>query len=127
MGGRVVQVRPAATAGLALMMLGFGAVGWAASAQQPEPVDDPAAYPDHPGREETVGFCTACHGFSIVAAQGMTREQWDGSLNWMTERHNMPDVEGDERRLLLDYLEKAFPPKAPATARGAWKSPFTPP
>jgi hypothetical protein len=116
-----------AAAGLLLLTVGASGLGIAVVAQQPEPVDDPAAYPDHPGREETVGLCTACHGFRIVAAQGMTREQWDGSLNWMTERHGMPAVEGDERRVLLDYLEKAFPPKAPASGRGTWKSPFTPP
>jgi hypothetical protein len=118
--------RAALAAGLAVML----AIGGAA-AQTPEP-DDPASFPAHPGREETVGFCTGCHGFKIVAAQGMSREQWDGSLTWMTQRHNMPEIEGEERKLVLDYLEKAFPPHAPAAAgaapgaRGTWKSPFAP-
>ena len=27
----------------------------------------------------------ACHGFKIVAQQGQTRQQWDDTLNWMTQ------------------------------------------
>ncbi len=118
--------RAALAASLAVSLGIFGA-----GAQTPVP-DDPASFPAHPGREETVGFCTGCHGFKIVAAQGMSREQWEASLTWMTQRHNMPEIHGEERKLVLDYLEKAFPPLAPAAsgtappARGTWKSPFAP-
>ena len=105
----------------ALLLLASLTLGGAASAQQPEPVDDPAAYPDHPGREETVGFCTACHGFGIVAAQGMSRERWNETLDVMVTRHNMPDVQGADREKVLDYLAGAFPQR---TQRPGWKSPF---
>lgn len=80
------------------------------------------SYPDHPGRAETFGFCGACHGFRIVASQGMTREQWDASLIWMTQRHNMPEIDKADRTLILDYLAKAFPQKNPT----GWRSPFAP-
>ena len=40
-------------------------------------------------------YCTACHSFKIVAAQGMSRDRWDESLTWMVDRHNMPDVQGE--------------------------------
>ena len=83
-------------------------------------------YPDHPGRAESFGFCGACHGFRIVAAQGMTRAQWDASLAWMSERHNMPALDKADRDLILDYLSKAFPQTAPAGGRPGWRNPFAP-
>lgn len=98
-----------------------------AEAQQPgvfTPADEtPEMFPAHPARDDTVALCSACHNFKLVAAQGMTREQWSGSLDWMTERHNMPALEGDERKAVLDYLETAFPPAAPSRA-GGFRNPF---
>jgi len=112
---------------LAMLVLPTLAAAQTAPAATFQPREDADTnYPDHPGREETYGFCTACHGFRIVAAQGMTREQWDGSLIWMTQRHNMPPIDGSERDLILDYLAKAFPPKAPAASRPGWRNPFGP-
>jgi hypothetical protein len=71
------------------------------------PADEkPENLPDGPGREETFYACTACHNFKLVAAQGMTRAQWDDSLTWMTTRHNMADIQGADRDLILNYLEK---------------------
>src|SRR5687768_13249324 len=81
--------------------------------------------PEAPGREETFYACTACHNFKLVAAQGLTRAQWGDSLTWMTTRHNMADIQGADRDLILDYLEKHYPPKAPSRA-GGWRNPFAP-
>lgn len=69
-------------------------------------------FPDGKGREETANMCAACHSGRLVSQQGMTRAQWDETLDVMTERHKMPKLEGDERALILDYLAAAFPPKA---------------
>lgn len=88
--------------------------------------ENEADYPDHPGRPEAFGFCAACHGFRIVATQGMTRELWDSSLVWMTQRHNMPELDKADRDLILDYLAKAFPPKAAPAGRPGWQNPFAP-
>jgi hypothetical protein len=105
-------------------------LGGTAEAQAPAPAFEPLAeqpedLPDGPGREETFYACTACHNFKLVAAQGLTRAQWDDSLTWMTTRHNMADIQGADRDLILDYLEKHFPPKAPSRA-GGWRNPFAP-
>jgi hypothetical protein len=72
-------------------------------------IDD---FPEGKGREETANMCAACHSGRLVSQQGMTRPQWDETLDVMTERHKMPKLEGDERALILDYLAAAFPPKA---------------
>lgn len=82
----------------------------------------PEDFPDGAGREETFYSCTACHGFKLVAQQGQSRRQWEDTLDFMTQKHNMPEIAGDDRKLILDYLEATFPPKAPA-ARG-WQNPF---
>jgi mono/diheme cytochrome c family protein len=75
------------------------------------------------GRDETFYACTACHGFRLVAQQGMTRAQWEDSINLMTRRHNMPALDGKDRETVLNYLEAAYPPRAPA-GRGGWVNPF---
>ena len=84
--------------------------------------ESPDAFPPGPHRDETFYFCTACHGAALVTRQGMTRDRWDTTLTWMTEKHAMPDLVGDDRRDTLDYLAQAFPPKPSTT----WKSPFAP-
>ena len=55
----------------------------------------------------------------------MSRQQWDDTLDWMTERHGMPAVEGAERNRILDYLADHYPPRAPARA-GGFRNPFAP-
>jgi mono/diheme cytochrome c family protein len=75
------------------------------------------------GRDETFYTCTACHGFKLVAQQGMTRAQWEDSINLMIRRHNMPTLDGKDRDVVLNYLEAAYPPRAPA-GRGGWQNPF---
>jgi hypothetical protein len=75
----------------------------------------PEDYPAGGGREPAFYACTPCHGFRIVAQQGQTRRQWDDTLNFMTEKHKMPPIDGELRTMVLDYLESAFPPRrAPA-------------
>jgi mono/diheme cytochrome c family protein len=87
--------------------------------------ESPEDFPPGPGREETFYACVACHNFKLVAAQGMDRARWDESVTFMTQRHNMPPLEGEERRIVLDYLEQTYPPRAPARP-GGWQNPFAP-
>jgi hypothetical protein len=56
----------------------------------------------------------------------MNRRQWEESLDWMTEKHGMPPLPEKEQKIVLDYLEATFPPRAPAAARGGWQNPFSP-
>jgi hypothetical protein len=108
-------------AALALVVL--PALDCAAQTKRVRPAEEqPEHYPDGPNRETTFYFCTACHSFKIVAAQGMSRERWDESLTWMVERHRMPEAKGEERDKILDYLATAFPER---TQPGGWKNPFT--
>ncbi len=78
--------------------------------------------PAGPGRDETFGLCSACHAYRLVANQGLSRERWDDTLDWMSQRHAMPKLEGEERALILDYLVKAHPPRA--AGPGGFRNPF---
>jgi hypothetical protein len=107
-----------------LAALGALSVGLAA-AQQPAfaPRDEaPEEFPDAPGREETFYTCSACHAFKLVAQQGMSRQRWDGTLDLMVNLHGMAPLERKDREAVLDYLERAFPERAPAA--GGWQNPF---
>lgn len=108
---------------LAALLLAGGA-----AAQTPQFVprtENPEEFPAGPGRDDTFYACTACHNFRLVAAQGMTRRQWEESLQWMYDKHKMPVLPPKEREIVLNYLEATFPPRAPVN-RGGWQNPFAP-
>ena len=92
-----------------------------ASAQSDE---TPESMPDFAGRDEIFGYCIGCHSMKVVGRQGMSRARWDETLAWMTEKHNMPAPDDDTRKVLLDYLDKAYPPAR--AGQGGWTSPFAP-
>ena len=108
------------SAGLALgVLLYFGAT-WAQSPQFVPRAENPEDYPAGAGRDDAFYACTACHGFKLVASQGLTRRQWEESLQWMYDKHKMPVLLPKEREIVLKYLESTFPPRQP----GGWKNPF---
>ena len=74
--------------------------------------DTVESLPDGPGREATFYACAAGHGMAIIKQQGMTRTQWDASIDWMIERHGMAKPDQAERDTILDYLTAQFPPRA---------------
>lgn len=94
------------------------------AARTGDTIEGPESLPDHPGRDETFGYCIGCHSFQVIGRNGMTRERWDDTLTWMTERHNMPAPDPEMRKVLLDYLAAAYPP-AQRSNRG-WTNPFAP-
>jgi mono/diheme cytochrome c family protein len=113
----------------AILLLGWGAGAVWSQTSPPAftPRDEsPEEFAAGAGRDETFYACTACHNFKLVAEQGMSRERWDETLTFMTAGHNMPLLEGAERKLVLDYLEKNYPPRVPSR-QGGWQNPFARP
>lgn len=111
---------------VALAATGFHAASTMLAAQAPgagfaPKVEDIDTLPGGPGRDETYFGCTACHAFKLVASQGMPRERWDETIQLMIDRHKMNEPAEGDRTLMLDYLEKNYPPRAP---RGGWQNPF---
>ncbi len=119
------MLKSCAAASLVLAVVLFSLNGGSAQTPRFTPSDEkPEDFPAGPGRDDTFYFCTACHNFKLVAQQGMTRRQWEESLQWMTDKHNMPPLPPKDRDIVLNYLEATFPPRTPAN-RG-WQSPFQP-
>ena len=81
----------------------------------------PEDYPAGAGRDDTFYNCTACHGFKLIAQQGMNRRQWEDSINLMVAKHNMPPLDPKTRETVLAYLEATYPPR---TQPGGWQNPF---
>lgn len=67
--------------------------------------------PPGKGQEETFYLCAACHGTALIKAQGMTRERWDSTFQYMIDRHGMADPDKADRDLIVDYLAEHFPPR----------------
>ena len=122
---RLFVITPAARV-VRRVLLGLTLVAaGAAWAQQPAftPRDEtPEEFAAGAGRDETFYSCTACHNFKLVAQQGMSRRQWDDTITLMTQRHGMPPLDDKDREVVLNYLEAAYPPRAPAG--GGWQNPF---
>jgi hypothetical protein len=93
----------------------------AQSRRERPPEEAPEQYPAGAHRDDTFYFCTACHSFKIIAQQGMSRERWNETFDFMVSRHKMVDVQGEQREQMLDYLASAFPERR---APGGWKNPF---
>ena len=96
-----------------LFSLAFMGVS-ALAQQQPQftpQAEDPDSYPEGPGRDDAFYACAGCHAFRLVANQGLSRERWNETISYMTERHGMPKLEGKDRELILNYLAKTYPPK----------------
>ena len=60
--------------------------------------------PEGPGRGLVFGICQACHSLAIVKQQGLNRERWDETLIWMVKEQEMPPLDPQSRKLVLDYL-----------------------
>lgn len=116
------RLRRAAAKTALLAVLGIFAIDATAQSRRERPAEEtPEQYPAGQHRDDTFYFCTACHGFKIIAQQGMSRERWNETFDVMTSRHGMADVQGEQRDQMLDYLSQAFPERR---SPGGWKNPF---
>ena len=84
----------------------------ARQAQPPSaaPAKDPfgSDWPQGEGRDLTGYTCSACHSLAIVKQQGLSRERWDGLLEWMVEEQGMTELTPEHRGLVLNYLTEHF-------------------
>jgi len=83
--------------------------------------EEETVLPNGEGRSETFAYCTVCHNTALIRRSRFSREQWDGLMDWMSERHGMNPLEGEFRDLIVGYLATHFGPRE-APARG--RNPF---
>lgn len=115
------------------LVLVLAGVALARTAGAQEVEEEPSVLPDGPYRDEVFYLCTGCHSSRLVRNQAMSRERWDETLTWMSERHGMAKVEGEEREQVLDYLAVHLGPGAkderkpsPFLTQPRRKNPFAP-
>ncbi len=60
------------------------------------------------GREEVFYACAACHSLMLVTQQGLNRERWEESLDWMIAKQAMPEIAPQDRKLIVDYLARFY-------------------
>lgn len=83
----------------------------AAAAVTAANVEDETVLAEGPGRSETFGYCVACHNTAVIRRSAFPRERWDELMDWMTEKHGMNPLEGELRRVIVDYLAGAYGPR----------------
>ena len=72
--------------------------------------DEYQGLPPGAGRDEVLGLCGACHSMKLVTQQGLSRSTWSEVLVFMVEEQEMTELEPDDEKLVLDYLEKFYGP-----------------
>lgn len=74
---------------------------------------DLALMPEGAGRMETYYACVPCHSIKIVVQQGMDREGWLETIDWMVDEQGMEPLEASEQAQIVDYLAAHFGPDRP--------------
>ena len=72
--------------------------------------DEYQGLPPGEGRDETFGMCGACHSMKLVVQQGLSRSRWTEVLQYMVDEQEMPELEPEDHKLILDYLTKFYGP-----------------
>lgn len=68
--------------------------------------DDYDGLPPGKGRDDVYSYCAACHSAKLVTQQGLSRESWDETLDWMIEEQGMAELDEEMRTVILDYLSE---------------------
>jgi hypothetical protein len=116
-------------ASLVLALTGL-ALARTVAAQEVE--ENPSVLPAGPHRDKVFHLCTGCHSSRLIRNQALSRERWDETLTWMSERHGMPELQGKEREQVLDYLAAHLgpaseePKRSPFLTQPQRKNPFAP-
>ncbi len=100
---------------IACALLACGLVGLAAGIESGGGSDEEeralfGGMPKDEGRLEVFGFCGSCHSINLVVQQGLTRAVWEEVLVEMVRDQEMAPLPDDDRRKVLDYLEKYYGP-----------------
>ena len=91
-------------AGLVAAAVSIAAVAAGSTGSEDEEEHEFGALVAGRGAEETFIYCTSCHSEMIVAQQGLTRDGWIESLEWMVEEQGMEEIEEPDYGLVIDYL-----------------------
>ena len=95
-----------ATTAIALLLSAtFAVVGDETSRAEVDELAQLGLPPDK-GRDEVEAYCGACHSLRLVVQQGLSRDAWQETIEWMVEEQEMEPLEPEDHKLVLDYLTK---------------------
>ncbi len=95
-------------AALALALACGAPAAAAETAGQAASAEEWDGLPGGAGRDEVYGICGACHSLMIVKQQGLSRDAWEETLDWMVEEQGMPELDRDTLDLVIDYLAEHY-------------------
>jgi mono/diheme cytochrome c family protein len=73
--------------------------------------DEYLGLPAAAGRDEVFGICGACHSVRLITQQGLPRWRWEEIMVYMVEEQEMPELDAETNKLIVDYLEKFYGPE----------------
>ncbi len=78
--------------------------------ETPESSEDPdmALLPAGTGRLETFDNCAGCHSIKLVVQQGMDKDGWTETIEWMVDEQGMDPIEDDLSDTIASYLALHF-------------------
>ncbi len=69
---------------------------------------DLALLPDDSGKQETFDGCASCHSIKLVVQQGMNKDEWLETIEWMVDEQGMDPLEDDLNDVIATYLATHF-------------------
>lgn len=60
------------------------------------------------GAELVDAICSGCHSLRLVLQQGMSRDRWAETIDWMVEEQGMAELDAETGDAILDYLAAHF-------------------
>lgn len=69
-----------------------------------------AMLPDGAGKEEVFYTCVVCHSIRTVVQQKLSKNMWDETLDWMVDEQGMPELDDEDRTVILNYLSEHVSP-----------------
>ena len=60
------------------------------------------------GMALVVAKCSGCHSLHLVKQQGLSRESWLETLEWMIDEQGMDALNENEEKQILDYLSTHY-------------------
>ncbi|MDD1781034.1 c-type cytochrome [Enterovibrio sp. ZSDZ35] len=52
--------------------------------------------------------CSSCHSLHLVVQQGLSKDSWDETLEWMVDEQGMDPLPAEEHEKVLIYLAKHY-------------------
>jgi cytochrome c len=58
--------------------------------------------------ELVAAVCSACHSLHLVKQQGLSKESWDETLEWMVDEQGMDELAPEDHEAVLVYLSTYY-------------------